>query len=67
MVRARSFVIVAVCVRFRILLDAGFLEKYFVSPLSILGDCFDGVSLSKALKTQMLHLTLHLTQVKIST
>ena len=44
-------------VRFRILLDAGYSEKYLVSPLSILGHCFDVVSLGKALSPQMLHLT----------
>ena len=32
-------------VRFRIPLDARFAEKYHVSPLSILGHCFDVVSL----------------------
>ena len=36
-------------VRFRIPLGAGFSEKYHVSPLSILGHCFDVVSLGKAL------------------
>ena len=50
-------------VRFRIPLSAGFSEKYHVSPLSILGHCFDVMSLSKALNPQMLHLT----QVKMST
>ena len=50
-------------VRFRIPLGAGFSEKYNVSPLSILGHCFDVVSLGKALNPQMLHLT----QVKTST
>ena len=50
-------------VRFRIPLGAGFSEKYNVSPLSILGHCFDVVSLGKALNPQMLHLT----QVKMST
>ena len=45
-------------VRFRIPLAAGFSEKYHVSPLSILGHCFDVVSLAKALDSQMLHLTL---------
>ena len=48
-------------VRFRIPLDAGFSEKDHVSPLSILGHCFDAVSLGKALQM------LHLTQVKMST
>ena len=44
-------------VRFRILRGAGFSEKYYVSPLSILGNCFDVVSdsLSKVLNPQMLH------------
>ena len=55
MVRARSFVNVAACRGFRIPLG--------VSPLSILGHCFDVVSLAKALNPQMLHLT----QVKMST
>ena len=50
-------------VRFRITLGAGFSEKYHVSPLSILGDCSDVVSLGKALSPEMLHLT----QVKMST
>ena len=50
-------------VRFRILLGAGFSKKYHVSPLSILGHCFDVVSLGKALNPQLLHLT----QVKMST
>ena len=50
-------------VRFRIPLGAGFSEKYHVSPLSILGRCFDCVSLGKFLNPQMLHLT----QVKMST
>ena len=48
---------------FRIPLCAGFSEKYHVSPLSMLGHCFDAVSLGKALNPQMLHLT----QVKMST
>ena len=50
-------------VRFRISLGAGFSEKYHVSPLSILGHCFDVVSLGKALNPRMLHLT----QVKMRT
>ena len=41
--------------RFRIPLGAGFLEKYHVSPLSILGHYFDVVSLGKALYPHMLH------------
>ena len=49
-------------VQFRIPLGAGFSEKY-VTPLSILGLCFNVVSLGKALNPQMLHLT----QVKMST
>ena len=49
-------------VRFRIPLGAGFSEKYHVSLLSILGHCFDVVSLGKALNPQMLRLT----QVKLS-
>ena len=49
-------------VRFRIPLGAGFTEKH-VSRLSILGQCFDVVSFSKALKPTMLHLTW----VKMST
>ena len=49
-------------VRFRILLGAGFSEKYHFSPLSILGHCVDVVSLGKTLNLQMLHLT----QVKMS-
>ena len=43
--------------RFQIPLDAGFLEKYHVSPLSILGHCFDIVSLGKTLYLHMLYLT----------
>ena len=43
-------------VRFRIPLDAGFSEKYHVSPLLILGSFFDVVSLGKALHPHMLHL-----------
>ena len=42
-------------VRFRIPLGAGFSGKYHVSPLSILGHCFDIVSLGKALSPEMLH------------
>ena len=49
-------------VRFRIPQGAGFSEKYYVSPLSILGHCFNVVSLGKALNPQMFHLT----QVKMS-
>ena len=49
-------------VRFRTPLCAGFSEKYHVSLLSILGHCFDVVSLDKALHPQMLDLT----QVKMS-
>ena len=44
-------------VQFRIPLGAGFSEKYHVSPLLILGHCFDGVSLNKTLYPHMLHLT----------
>ena len=43
--------------RFRIPIGAGFLEKYHVSPLSILGHYFDVLSLGKALNPQILHLT----------
>ena len=52
-------------VRFRMPLGAGFSEEYYnVSPLSILGYCFDVVySMGKALNPQILHLT----QVKMST
>ena len=57
MVRARSFV------RFRLVLGAGFSDEYHVSPFSILGRCFDVVSLGKELNPQMLHLT----RVKMST
>ena len=39
--------------RFRIRLLAGFSEKNHVSPLSILGHCFNVVSLGKALQPQM--------------
>ena len=44
-------------VQFRIPVVAGFLEKFHVSPLSILGHYFDVVSLGKALYPRMLHLT----------
>ena len=44
-------------VRFRIPLDAGFSEKYHVSPLSILGHYFDVASFGKTLYPYMLHLT----------
>ena len=44
-------------VRFRNPLGAGFSEQYYVSPLSILGHYFDGVSLGKALHPQILYLT----------
>ena len=50
-------------VRFLFPLGARFSEKYHVSPLSILGHCFNVVSLGKTLNPQMLHLT----QVKLST
>ena len=42
--------------RFRTPLSAGFLKKYYVSHLSILGHCFDVVSMGKALYPHMLHL-----------
>ena len=44
-------------VRFRTPLGAGFYDKYNVSPLSILGHCFDVVRFGKALHPHMLHLT----------
>ena len=44
-------------VRFRIPLGAEFSDKYIVSPLLILGHCFDVVSLGKAPNSQMLHFT----------
>ena len=44
-------------VGFRIPLGEGFSEKYHVYPLSILGHCFDVVSLGKALHPKMLLLT----------
>ena len=50
-------------VRFRIPLGAEFLEKYHISPLSILGHCLDFVSLGEVPNSQMLNLT----QVKMST
>ena len=43
-------------VRFRIPLGVGFSEKYYISPLSILGNYFEVVSLGKALYPHMLHL-----------
>ena len=61
MVRALPMSLSAV--RFLIPLRAGFSEKYYVPPLSILGHCFDVVSLGKTLNPQMLHLT----QGKMST
>ena len=45
---------------FQIPFGAGFSKKYHVSPLSLLGHCFDVVSLGKTLNPQML-------QVKMST
>ena len=63
MVRARSFARSLPAVRFRIPLGAGFSEKYHVSPLAILGHCFDVVSLGKKLNPQKLHFT----QVKMGT
>ena len=50
-------------VRFRIPLGAEFSYKSDVFPLSILGHCFDVVSLGKALNPRMLHST----QVKMIT
>ena len=50
-------------VRFRIPLAVGFSVTYHVFPLSILGHCFDALSLGNALNSQMLHFT----QVKMST
>ena len=43
--------------RFQTPLDAEISEKYHVSPISILGHCFNVVSLGKALYTHMLYLT----------
>ena len=59
MVGAQSFTNGTACtaVRFRIPLGAGFSEKCHVSPFSILGHCFDDVSLGKARNLQMLRLT----------
>ena len=45
-------------VRSLILLGAGFSEKYHVSPLSILGHCFDVLSFGKALNNNNLMLYL---------
>ena len=45
-------------VRFRAPLSAEFSEKYHVSLLSILGQCFDVVSLGKPLHPQMIHLKM---------
>ena len=50
-------------VRFGIPLGAEFSDKYHVSPPSILGHVFDALSLGKALKPKLVHLT----QVKMST
>ena len=44
-------------VRFRTQLGKRFSEEYYVYLLSILGHCFDVVSLGKAFHPQMLHLT----------
>ena len=63
MVRARRLSISLPAVRFQIPLGGGFSKKYHVSPLSLLGHCFNVVSLGKALN----HQKLHLTQVKMST
>ena len=66
MARERSFVNIAACCVVsnsawcRILSRE---EKYHGSLLSILGHCFDGVSLGKALNRHMLNLT----KVKMST
>ena len=49
--------------RFQIPLGARFSKKYHISPLSILGHCFDVVSLGKALNPPMPDFT----QVKIGT
>ena len=38
-------------------IGAGFSEKYHVSRLSILGHCFDVMSLGKALNPHLVHLT----------
>ena len=48
MIRAWSLSMSLPAVQFRILFGAGFSKKYHVSPLSILGHCFDVVSLGKA-------------------
>ena len=50
-------------IQIRVPFGAGFLEKYHVSPISILKHCFDVVSLGKALNPQILHLN----QVNMST
>ena len=42
-------------VRFRTPLGAGFLEKYHVFPISILGHCFDAMYFGKTRHPQMLH------------
>ena len=57
MARARSFANVAACHAVRIRLGAGFSEKYYISPLSILGYYFDAVSFGKAFYPYVLHLT----------
>ena len=44
-------------VRFRIPLGTGFSEKYNVSPISILGHCFNVVSLGEALHPQMVKMS----------
>ena len=58
MVKARASAMSLPAVRFRIPLGAGFSDKYSVSPLSILGCCFDVVSLGKAPHPQMLDLKM---------
>ena len=49
MVREGRLSMSLLAARFRTPLGARFLEKYHVTPLSILGHCFDVVSLGKAL------------------
>ena len=57
MVRTWRFTMSLPVVRFRTPLGVGFLERYQVFPLFILGHCFDVVSLGKALYSHTLHST----------
>ena len=57
MLGARRLPISLSAVRFRTLFGAGFSEKYRVSLRTILGHCFDGVSMGKALHSQIFQMS----------